>query len=66
MIEDVGLRGHKIGGAFFSDQHANFLMSDGTATSQDMLELIDLAKSRVLDKHSIILENEVQIVTQHS
>ena len=47
LIEAVGLKGHKIGGAFFSDKHANFLMSDGTATHEDMLALIELAQKRV-------------------
>lgn len=62
LIEEVGLKGHKIWGAFFSDQHANFLMSDGTATHADMLELIQLAQKKVEDQYGIQLENEVQII----
>lgn len=41
-------------------------MSDGTATHEDMMDLILEAKKRVFDKHSIQLENEVQIINTDS
>lgn len=66
LIEQVGLKWHKIGWAYFSDMHANFLMSDGTATHSEMLELISLAQKRVSQDFWIHLENEVQIITPSS
>lgn len=62
LIDAVGLKGKQKGGAFFSDIHANFLMSDGTATFEDVITLAQEAKKRVFEQFGIILENEVQIV----
>jgi len=63
LIEEVGLKGYKIWGAYFSDLHANFLMHDGNGKYQDLLELIDLAQKKVFKQFNIHLENEVRIIT---
>lgn len=63
LIEEVGLKGYKIWGAYFSDLHANFLMHDGNGKYQDLLELIDLAQKKVFKEFNIHLENEVRIIT---
>lgn len=65
LIEQVGLKWHTIGGAYFSEKHANFLMHDGSGTYEDMLALIGLAQKRVQDTFGIDLENEVQIITNN-
>ncbi len=62
LIEQVWLKWHKIWGGFFSEKHANFLMSDGTASYQDLLELIKLAQDRVKQEFDIKLVNEVRII----
>ena len=62
LIEEVGLKGYKIGDACFSEIHANFLVNLGSATSEDAISLIELAKDRVYEKFEIMLENEVIIV----
>lgn len=62
LIEGVGLKGVRAGDAMFSDVHANFLVNLGTASFEDALYLINLAKEKVLEKYGITLENEVQIV----
>ncbi|MDR2640923.1 MAG: hypothetical protein LBC61_06615 [Candidatus Peribacteria bacterium] len=49
-------------GAFFSDKHANFLMSDGTATYKDLLNLVDLAIKKVKEEKGFDLVPEVRIV----
>ena len=64
LIEEVGLKWYRHGGAFFANQHANFLMSDGTATWRDLVELVELAQQKVLQKFQIQLEPEVRII-QH-
>ena len=48
LIEELGLKGFKIGGAQFSDLHANFIVNSGGASAQDVLELIELAKNEAL------------------
>jgi UDP-N-acetylmuramate dehydrogenase len=54
------LRGVKIGGASFSDKHLNFLMNDGSATYNDVISLINLAKQLVYEKCQVQLELEVK------
>jgi UDP-N-acetylmuramate dehydrogenase len=62
LIELVWLKWYKLWWAFFSQKHANFLMSDGTATYQNLLDLKDLAKQRVKDQFWIELEEEIRII----
>ena len=62
LIEAVGLKGYQKGGACFSEVHANFLVNEGGATSEDAIFLITLAKQKVYDQFGIRLENEVIIV----
>ena len=63
LIEQVGLKWFKIWWAFFSEKHANFLMSDGTATYMDLLKLLKLAQEKVKNQFNIDLINEVRIIT---
>lgn len=51
FIEAVGLSGHKIGGARIMSEHANFIQNTGHATSENIVELVNLAKSKVKDKY---------------
>ncbi len=62
LIEESWLKWYKIWGAFFSELHANFLMSDDTASYKDLLSLIEYAQKIVKDKYNIILEPEVRII----
>lgn len=61
LLESAGLKGTRIGGAIISDLHANFIVNDRDASSQDILDLIDLGKRTVHDKFGIALEEEVKI-----
>lgn len=62
LIDEVGLRGYKIGGAMFSEKHCNFLLNTGKATANDIIALIEEAKNRVREKFDIELRVEVKIV----
>jgi UDP-N-acetylmuramate dehydrogenase len=62
LIEEVWLKWYKIWWAFFSPIHANFLMSDWTATYKDLLDLIELAIKKVKEEKEIVLEPEVRII----
>jgi len=61
LIEQAGLKGTRIGGAEVSDRHANFIVAEPTATSQDVMRLIELVRSRVMDRLSVELELEIEI-----
>ncbi|WP_437187661.1 UDP-N-acetylmuramate dehydrogenase [Planctomicrobium sp. SH668] len=61
LIEQSGLKGTKVGNAEVSDRHANFIVTHAEATSADVLNLIDLIRSRVNEKHGIELETEIAI-----
>ncbi len=63
LIESVGLKGYRHGGAYWSDIHANFLMSDGiSCPPSDLIELVRLTQDRVQKETGIRLENEVRII----
>lgn len=62
LIEQVGLKGHQIGGMAFSFQHANFLVNMGEGTFDEAIKLINLAKQKVKEKFAIELELEIEIL----
>jgi UDP-N-acetylmuramate dehydrogenase len=62
LIDQVGLRGHRIGNAEISRQHTNFFLNLGGARAADVLALMDLARARVRERFGIELENEVATV----
>lgn len=62
LIEAVGLKGERRGGAEISALHANFIVNTGSATARDILSLIRLAQDAVWERHRIWLTPEVQLV----
>lgn len=62
LIEQLGLKGARVGGAEVSPVHANFMVNTGRATARDFLELIEQVRTRVRDATGIVLETEVEIV----
>ncbi len=61
LVDVAGLKGQRVGGAFVSPAHGNFIINDGTATATDILELIRLVRSEVEQRTGVKLELEVQI-----
>ena len=61
LIEQAGLKGAKVGLAEVSDRHANFVVTHEGATSADVLNLIELIRSRVHEAHGVELELEIKI-----
>jgi UDP-N-acetylmuramate dehydrogenase len=59
MIDELQLKGHRVGGAMVSDRHANFFVNAGGATCADMLKLIDDVRARVHAAYGVELDNEV-------
>jgi len=62
LIDHVGLRGKKIGGAQVSLVHPNYLLNTGNATAAEIVMLASLIKTRVRDELHIRLEEEAQYV----
>jgi len=62
LIELSWLKWYKLWWAFFSEKHANFLMSDGNATYDDLLKLKDLAKQKIKENYGYDLEEEIRII----
>jgi UDP-N-acetylmuramate dehydrogenase len=62
LIDQVGLRGHRIGNAQISEQHTNFFLNLGGAKAADVLALMELARERVHERFGIELANEVALV----
>lgn len=61
LIDEAGLKGHRVGGASVSTHHANFIVTDPSATAGDVIQLLGEVKKRVFDHRGIQLEQEVVI-----
>lgn len=62
LIEGVGLKGARVGGAMFAEQHANFIVNVGGATAEDVRALMRAAEQRVLDLKGVRLQPEIKLV----
>jgi UDP-N-acetylenolpyruvoylglucosamine reductase len=62
LIDELGLKGTRVGGAAVSDEHGNFIINDGNATARDVLELIEVIRQKARSERGIDLETEVEIV----
>jgi UDP-N-acetylmuramate dehydrogenase len=62
MLEECGLKGHRIGDALISPRHANFIENAGDATALDALALMAEARRRALDRFGVVLEREVELL----
>ncbi len=62
LIDELGLKGTRIGGAMVSMEHGNFFINTGGAVASDFLELIDLVRKKAQRERGIDLQTEVQII----
>jgi len=62
LIEQVGLKGKRVGNAQISDKHANFIVNLGDAKAADVVTLVDLARRTVHQNTGVLLELEVRFV----
>ncbi len=65
IIDQLGLKGKKIGGAQVSEMHANFLINQEQASSQDILTLIHFIQQEVKEKMGVELESEIRYIPYH-
>jgi len=59
LLDELGLKGTRVGGAVVSELHANFIVNRYLATASDIFKLMDLMRERVLAAYGIGLEEEV-------
>ncbi len=61
-IEEVGLKGFRMGQAMVSDRHANFIINQGKATAEEILNLMEWIERKVYEEKGISLEREVRVI----
>jgi UDP-N-acetylenolpyruvoylglucosamine reductase len=62
LLDEAGCRGLTVGGARFSEKHANFVENPGDATTADVIALMAEGKRRVRERFGVELEPEVQFL----
>jgi len=62
LVEELGLKNRRLGAARVSEIHGNFIVNDGGARSEEILQLIAEIQSIAKEKRGIDLQTEVQIV----
>jgi len=62
LIDRCGLKGRRVGGAEISKLHANYIVNLGNASADDVLKLIDIARTAVFKEFGLELELEVKVL----
>jgi len=62
LVDELGLKGTRVGGAVVSAEHGNFIVNDGSATARDILELISILQAKAKAERGIDLQTEVEII----
>jgi UDP-N-acetylmuramate dehydrogenase len=62
LIERAGLAGHRIGGARISPAHCNFIENDEGGSTSDIVALIELSRTTVLERFGVLLHTEVHLL----
>ena len=62
LIQEAGLKGYNIGGAYVSEKHAGFIVNKGGATTADVVALLKYVREKVYEMSGVTLEAEIKIV----
>lgn len=62
LIDELGLKGLRVGGAMVSQEHGNFIVNTGNASSKDILALAEMIRERVRAERGVGLEFEIEII----
>lgn len=62
LIEELGFKGKRSGGAKVSEKHANFIVNTGRAKGRDIIKLINKIQEKVKEEYGIDLVLEQEIV----
>ncbi|MCD6304473.1 MAG: FAD-binding protein, partial [Planctomycetes bacterium] len=61
LIDRAGLKGRRVGGAYVSQKHANFILADPGTRASDVLKLINVIRETVYKRSEVYLELEIEI-----
>ena len=62
LVDELGLKGTRVGDAVVSVVHGNFIINAGKASARDVLALIEIIRTTAREQRGIELETEVEIV----
>jgi UDP-N-acetylmuramate dehydrogenase len=62
LIDELGLKGYRIGDARISEKHGNFIVNEGDATASEVLALMAFIRDQVYERRGIRLAPEVTII----
>lgn len=62
LIDEAGLRGFRVGDAQVSEKHTGFVVNVGTASAEDVLNVMRHVQKTVYEKNGIMLEPEVKLI----
>ncbi len=66
LIEDVGLKGFRVGGAQVSEKHSGFVINRDHATAEEIRSLMEQVQRKVLEQFGVYLEPEVKFIGKHT
>ena len=61
LIDKAGMKGKRVGGAYVSEKHANFILAEKETTAFDVLRLIDMIRDAVAKEFGVNLEKEIEV-----
>lgn len=62
MLEKMGLKGYNVGGAEVSRKHAGFIVNTGSATANDVINLIKYIQQKAREQFEVDLQPEIKII----
>ena len=62
IIEKLGLKGKKIGGAQISTKHANYILNTNEASAKNVIDLINLIKDKAKNEYNLDLKEEIFLI----
>jgi len=62
VIDELGMRGLRVGSAEVSEKHANFIQADVGGSAQDVVALMAEVRRRVRDERGYVLRSEIRLV----
>jgi len=62
IIDELGMKGTRVGNAKISEKHGNFIVNLGNARASDVIALIEMIKTKVAEERGIRLQEEVKII----
>ncbi len=62
VIDELGMKGLTVGGAQVSEKHAGFIVNKGNAKAGDVLELVEIIKTKVKEEKNLDLEMEIVVL----